>query len=305
MLLAVNYSAATADLLRRGAVSFDAFKVPAWPDLAAQARAQHPTYVHFPLIVGAGLDDALDGETNAPADWGKVERLLSETDTRFVNVHLAPAPEHMPHIPAVGVTPEHVEAVAERMLDDLRPVVARFGADRVIAENDQLNGGQTLRAAYLPEVITAVIEETGCGLLLDLSHARIAADVLGMSLNAYLEALPLSRLCDLHVTGVQVFDQAWAARMQGHGITEEQFASRLGSLQDHLPMTDPDWEALAALLDRVHRRELPEPWTVTFEYGGVGPLWEAVTDADILTEQIPRLKALVRPVAPSTEIGSS
>ena len=50
MLLAVNYSVASADLLYRGIVDFDLFKAPAWLDLAAQARAQHPTYVHFPLI---------------------------------------------------------------------------------------------------------------------------------------------------------------------------------------------------------------------------------------------------------------
>jgi uncharacterized protein (UPF0276 family) len=293
MRLAVNYSAAASGLLRRGAVSFDAFKVPAWPDLADQARVQHPTYVHFPLIVGAGLGDALDGETNAPADWGKVERLLSETDTRFINVHLAPAPEHMPHIPADGVAPEHAEAVAERMLDDLRPVVARFGADRVIAENDQLNAGQTLRAAYLPEVITAVIEEAGCGLLLDLSHARIAADVLGIPLDDYLEALPLARLRDLHITGVQIFDDGWMARMRSWGIPEAQVQDRLGLAQDHLPMTDPDWAALAALLDRVRRREVPEPWMATFEYGGVGPMWEAVTVEAILAEQIPLLKAML------------
>ena len=293
MRLAVNYSAATSSLLRRGAINFDAFKVPAWPDLAALARAQHPTYVHFPLIVGAGLGDALDGETNGLADWAKVERLLGETDTRFVNVHLAPAPEHAPGIPRDSVEPAHASVVIERMVRDLRPVVARFGADRVIAENDQLNSGQTLRAAYLPEVITAVIEEVGCGLLLDLSHARIAAETLGMPLERYLEALPLARLRDLHVTGVQVFDDVWMARMRSRGIPEAQVQDRFGLLQDHLPMTGLDWEALTALLDRVRRREIPEPWTVTFEYGGVGPLWEAVTDEAVLADQVPRLKMML------------
>jgi uncharacterized protein (UPF0276 family) len=301
MLLAVNYSEATADLLRRRLVDFDAFKVPAWPDLAARALAQHPTYVHFPLIVGAGLGDALDGETNARADWGKVERLLNATDTQFVNVHLAPAPAHAPDIPVESVTAEHAAAIAERMAADLRPVVARFGADRVIAENDQLNSGQTLRAAYLPEVISAVIEEVGCGLLLDLSHARIAADVLGSSLDAYLEALPLARLRDLHVTGIQVFDDAWARRMKERRIPVEQYSHMLGMPQDHLPMTDSDWEALGALLERVHGGALPAPRTATFEYGGVGPLWEAVTDQSVLAVQIPRLLALVNsepPISP-------
>ena len=35
------------------------------------------------------------------------------------------------------------------------------------------------------------------------------------------------------------------------------------------------------------------PWIVTFEYGGVGPLWEALTDADALRTQVPRLRRIV------------
>jgi hypothetical protein len=39
--LAVNYSTATADLLRSGQIRFDRFKCPAWPDLVATAQAIH------------------------------------------------------------------------------------------------------------------------------------------------------------------------------------------------------------------------------------------------------------------------
>ena len=35
------------------------------------------------------------------------------------------------------------------------------------------------------------------------------------------------------------------------------------------------------------------PWIITFEYGGVGPLWEALTDADALRTQVPRLRRIV------------
>ena len=56
--LAVNYSDATADLLRRGHVDFDYFKTPAWPDLIATAQALRPVNVHFPLLVGYGIDGA-------------------------------------------------------------------------------------------------------------------------------------------------------------------------------------------------------------------------------------------------------
>ena len=36
-----------------------------------------------------------------------------------------------------------------------------------------------MRPSVEPEVITRVVEESGCGLLLDISHARIVANYLG------------------------------------------------------------------------------------------------------------------------------
>ncbi len=73
MQLAVNYSTAAADLVRRVEIRVDCFKCPAWPDLVETAHALLPVNVHFPLLVGAGGGDALDGETGQPADWEKVE----------------------------------------------------------------------------------------------------------------------------------------------------------------------------------------------------------------------------------------
>ncbi len=34
------------------------------------------------------------------------------------------------------------------------------------------------------------------------------------------------------------------------------------------------------------------------EYGGVGPLWEAVTEEGVVAEQVPRLYQLVRDALP-------
>jgi uncharacterized protein (UPF0276 family) len=36
------------------------------------------------------------------------------------------------------------------------------------------------------------------------------------------------------------------------------------------------------------------PWVVAFEYGGVAPLWEAMTKRDVLREQVPRLHEMVK-----------
>ena len=90
ILLSANYSHKLRDLVACKLVRLDLFKTPAWPDLVAEAGELLPVNVHFPLTIGTGIGDALNSETNLPADWNLIERLLNTTATRFVNLHLAP-----------------------------------------------------------------------------------------------------------------------------------------------------------------------------------------------------------------------
>ena len=90
MQLAVNYSVALANLVEEGGVDVDLFKAPAWPALVAQAAALRPVTVHFPLSIGHGLGRPLDTERGTPIDWARVDRLLTGTATRYVNVHFFP-----------------------------------------------------------------------------------------------------------------------------------------------------------------------------------------------------------------------
>ena len=48
-----------------------------------------------------------------------------------------------------------------------------------------------------------------------------------------------------------------------------------GRLIDHLPMTDEDWSLCEWAMAQIGAGRWSRPWIVTFEYGGVGPLWEA------------------------------
>lgn len=293
MKLAVNYSNATADLLRRGRVDFDYFKTPAWPDLIATAGTLRPVNVHFPLLVGAGWGDAMNGETGEPVDWGPFETLLARTGTPLINVHLVAPPRAYPGVPLDANEPAHIEWVTERLIADVTAVVRRFGAERVIAENNPPNAEECLRPAYLPEVISRVVRETGCGLLLDLAHVRLAARILGMEERPYAEALPVERIREIHVTGVQRVEGHWLERLQQQGVASAERQRLAGRLIDHLPMTDEDWSLLEWALGQIRSGAWRRPWIVTFEYGGVGPLWEALTDADALRTQVPRLRNTV------------
>jgi uncharacterized protein (UPF0276 family) len=293
MQFAANYSVPTAELLRTGQIQLDRFKCPAWPDVIAAAQAIGPTYVHFPLLVGSGIGDAIDAETGQPADWARIETLMAQTETPFVNAHLASRVQDHPDMPANTNDPVHIEMLTEHLIRDVRAVVKRFGAERVMVENDFDSGGEHLPPAYLPECICRVVEETGCGLLFDVSHARIAAHDLGMDAREYIGRLPVQHTREIHVTGIQRFEGPWIEALRQAGIDAATIQRFAGRLLDHLPMTGEDWEFFAWAMNQVHSGTWGQPWVVTFEYGGVGPLFQALTQADVLAEQIPRLYKLV------------
>jgi len=291
---AVHYSLPAAALVDTGQINLDFgyFKCPAWPDLIATVRARYPLYVHFPLRVGRGIGDAVDTETRQPADWTRVEALLTETSTPFVHLHLEPTTDDHPGIPADTTNPAHIEFLTDCLIRDVRAVVERFGPECVIAENVP-NGDGCPRPAYLPTVIRRVIEECDCGLLFDISHARRAARALGMDAQDYIAMLPVERTREIHLTGIQQFDDRWIAVLRGAGLSENIVAQFAGRWQDHLPFSDADWEFTAWSLDQIGRGRWGHPWIIALEYGGVGPLWEAITDTDILAAQVPRLAAVV------------
>jgi hypothetical protein len=291
---AVNYSPAAVELLESGQIALDRLKCPAWPDVIASASGTHPLYIHFPLSVGRGIGAAIDTEKDLPADLDVVERMLVQTDTPYVNAHLAPRASEHPEIPIDSEDPAHQVQLASCMIEDLRPLVERFGPERVVLENVHHAVGSYPRAAYLPGAITRVVEETGCGLLLDLSHARLAAYHLGQDSWAYLQALPLSRLRELHITGIQRFDAAWEDKLSLAGVDPAVLGRYAGRQMDHMPLTEEDWVFTARALAYIHRGDWAHPRIVALECGGIGSFWQVIVDGSVLREQVPRLYGLVK-----------
>jgi uncharacterized protein (UPF0276 family) len=299
MNFAVNFSEAAENLVRKGQIRVDRFKCPAWLDLIRRARESAPVYVHFPLRVGRGIGDARDTETKQPADWGKVETLLAQTDTRQVNLHLAPCIGELDGISLEAAGGCEVEVVVESMIRDVRSVAQRFGAERVVLENADDGRSGILRAALLPEVISCVVRETDCGFLLDIAHARLAARRLGMNSGDYIAQLPLSSIREMHLAGIQRFAGHWVLRAQESGLEPGAIQLLDGQLLDHLPLTAEDWVFYAWALQQVQHGTWGEPWIVALEYGGVGGLWEVTSDQNLLAEQVPRLYTLVKGCTPA------
>jgi uncharacterized protein (UPF0276 family) len=293
MKLAVNYSPILAQLVEDGAVTIDVFKCPAWESVVSVAEQLLPTYVHLPLIVGKGLGTAWNSEKKAVVAWDEVDRWLERTDTPYVNLHLETTLRDYPQIPRNSERPDHIEFLVERALADIAPVVERYGKEQVMVENlfdDRLT---YLRPTYLPEFIRMVIEEAGCGMLLDVSHARLAAERLNMDYAEYFAGLPTYAVRELHLTGIQTITMSTILALHNSDLDNDtiaQFEEKyLHQRLDHLPMTPDDWKFWEWAMGEVRRGVWGTPWCVGYEVGGVGALWEYVANIAEFEVQISRL----------------
>ena len=275
MLFAINYSSEAAALCAEGRLQVDRFKCPEWPEMIDEAQELRPVAVHFTLKAGRGK--------TKKADWEQIGRWLEQTGTRYVNIHLEPRPadysSERGSMPVDTTDPAHRRQVLERTLDDMWPLVQRFGAKRVIAENAPYRpAGTLLRPAAETEFVTQVVEQTGCGLLLDISHAMISAHHLGISAQEYMSQLPVKSLRELHFAGVH--DQN-------------------GWLQDHLPALPADWEILSWVIERIRAGDWPKPWLLAFEYGGLGEKFANRSEASVIEEQGRRLYQMAQEIVVS------
>ncbi|HEY52399.1 MAG TPA: DUF692 family protein [Caldilineae bacterium] len=288
MNFALNCSPQAAELVQTGQIQIDLFKCPAWPELITKALDIGPAYVHFPLRVGDGSGNAFNTEAGQPADWTWIEQILQQTGTRYVNLHLHP-PRQTGVLPDDGYGPAATVETTTRLIRDVEALAKHFGAERITVENGYNLDRQPLRPAYFAEVISEVVEATSCGFLFDLSHARMASEILGVPVEEYVAKLPLHATRELHITGIQYTGDYWLERMQQEGVDPAMIANISGRIMDHLPLVDEDWEVMRWAAESIQQGIWNTPDIVALECGGYGPFWQATLDEKALAEQVPRL----------------
>jgi len=109
-----------------------------------------------------------------------------------------------------------------------------------------------------PGFIVRLLEATDCGFLLDTAHARMAAGTFGQDIYAYLAALPLDRVVEIHVSSPRYRDNIWHS---SHEVLEEE-----------------DYAILRWLLERT------APQAITLEY------WQ---DREQIKAQLAQLARLI------------
>lgn len=268
MKFAINYSPEALQLWREGQIQVDLFKCPDWPDLVAEASAQHQVYVHSSLVAGRGIPPDLDIDM--------LRHWLDTTETLVVNTHFYLLKSDFPTGSAITA-----EAVIERAVRDVEYLGERFGVENVIIENVPYwrrgSLGDLAAEVVDPAVISEVIDRSGCGLLLDIAHAIRACEATRRpAIKAYLNALPVQALRELHVVGI-------LPEPDEHGDRE-----------DHFAMTEADWALTDWALAQIRAGKWRAPETMAFEYGGVGEKFAWRSERAVIAAQAPRLFELAK-----------
>lgn len=265
MHFAINYSPEAAQLLDQGLIQVDYYKC--WADTVEPAQAQRPVYVHFPLMAGRGQPQAMSLDA--------IEALTEATNTPYINTHIAPLCTDFGIEPG-SLKVQQVDAITERILADVQVLVDRFGAERVILENAPYPDRPPYDIPIVPvDVIYRIVDETGVGLLLDTAHADLTCRAQGLDIYDYLSSLPVHRLRELHVAGVQ-YDEASQRHL------------------DHYALTAHDWRLVEWVIERIRSGIWATPWLLAFEYGAPRGFLHDVCDINRLTEQTPQLYELAK-----------
>ncbi len=197
--------------------------------LAAIAEA-YPLSVHG---VGLSLGSA---ERPDASHLARLIRLVEELDPALVSEHLAWSRlegDYYNDLLPLPLTEESLALVA-RNVDIVQQALGR----RLLIENPSLYVSLEMNTLDEADFLAALVDRTGCGLLLDLNNAYISAHNLGRDLEAYLAALPWQAIGECHLAGHSL-DTAVdpPLRIDDHGS----------------PVCDAVWSLYARLGQRVPR----------------------------------------------------
>jgi hypothetical protein len=107
-----------------------------------------------------------------------------------------------------------------------------------------------------PEFLAALVERTGCELLLDVNNVYVSAHNLGLDARAYLDALPTAAVRQMHLAGFTALD------------------THLLDTHDH-PVADPVWDLYRDAILRFG----PTPTLIEWD-ADIPPLARLVAEAD-------------------------
>lgn len=223
--LAVNYSPHLRDLIRENKIRLDAVELTPWQKVFAlpqilQEISGFTLYYHGSNLTARSL---------LPGARSQLAESLRLTQARWFSTHISLLPPgwvwlalrfgiHLPAPPAEWLLSNFLRRV-ERLKKE-HPGIP------LLLENMPTEPRSIHKHLKTPLMIREVIEKTGCGLLLDLPHSRIAAEAFGMETSVYLSQLPLERVVEIHTSGPgrmqdgTLQDQHWRLQAEDYHLLD-------------------------------------------------------------------------------------
>lgn len=200
MKLACNYYLETEQLFDEKSIDLDYFKYPGlgfqmglMDDLNAFENFCNKLTIKRPILLH-GLypapHDLLSSTLQIDFNDEIANRLIRITKTPGLSFHpaLSKLPDNVPFENIFAIIVANAKFLKEKYAD----------MEFVSLENcDNIQWGNLLR----PEIITRLLNETGCEFLLDISHAYCASRWLNIPFIDYIKMLPLEKTVEIHING--------------------------------------------------------------------------------------------------------
>ena len=239
MKIGCNYSLEAEQLFDDGSIDFDYYK---YPGLIFQMDIMKglDTFESFCNRLTVKRPILLHGLYPAPHDLSSpslqtdfddeiTNRLIKMTKTPGLSFHpaLSKLPNDIPFAKIFETIVKNAIFIQEKYAD----------MEFISLENcDTIRWGNLIK----PDVITALLNETGCDFLFDISHAYYASRALDIDFHFYLNSLPLEKVVEIHING-------WIENENG--------------LMSHTKIHEESYQALKEILQHC------KPKYITVEYG--------------------------------------
>lgn len=241
MKLACNYYAETEQLVRDGVIDIDYFKFPSLgyqmgimeEHRAAEFELFMERITSLKPVLLHGLypapHDLCSPTLSREFDFNTVNRLLDATKTPGISLHTGLS------VPDSALP---IKALINTIVSNILFIKRHYAhLDFLRIENlDSLRYGELIN----PDIISEIINEAGCGFLLDVSHAYCASRQRGETFWDYIRRLPLYSVYEIHMNG---------------------WLEKNGDIMCHVNIHDEGYEILERILGCC------EPKILTIEYG--------------------------------------
>ncbi|MDF1847407.1 MAG: DUF692 domain-containing protein [Parvibaculaceae bacterium] len=223
-------------------------------------REDYPLSMHGVGMSLGGVDPLDDDHLSRFAS------LVERYQPALVSEHLAWAThrgDFLNDLLPLPLTQEALDVMAKHV-DQMQSVLKR----QVLVENPSTYLSFEAEVMEEPEFLISLVDQTGCGLLLDVNNVFVSACNHGFDPVAYIDAIPAELIGEVHVAG--------------HAVEEINGAQL--HIDDHgSAVVDDVWSLFGRLIDRVGPKPTLVEWDTNVPAWGV--LKAEADKADVLLRQ--------------------